>query len=368
MKLVKRDSVMDIAKAIGIVLVVVGHSGSPFTRFIYLFHMPLFFFISGYFYNENYSDNPWKLVQKRIKSLWIPFVFYSMIFLLLHNVFCKLQIYSNNEFYKKSSYGIINTYNVQQFLNAFEKILSFERSEQLAGALWFFLTLFIVNIIFVMISFYIRKVTKIKYKEIVRCLFIGIFFLVGVKLYDLDVHTIKKFEVAFIAILFFYTGYIYKRFKYKNKFNKWNLFLCFIFLIFGSFKGKIDLVSNAIINPLFLIFNSYIGIYLIIGISEFLCNTKKEFKLIRYIGNNTIPILCLHFLMFRIVNYMQVVLYNLPYYRIASHPILNGQNGWWILYSISGIVLPLLIKNIVLNIKRAIMNCQVKCDNSCKNA
>lgn len=44
-----RNSVLDIARAIAIILVVIGHSGiEMYVRdSIYLFHMPLFFFISG---------------------------------------------------------------------------------------------------------------------------------------------------------------------------------------------------------------------------------------------------------------------------------------------------------------------------------
>lgn len=47
---------ISIAKALGIILMVVGHSGCPeiLARFIYLFHMPLFFFCSGYFFTPPY--------------------------------------------------------------------------------------------------------------------------------------------------------------------------------------------------------------------------------------------------------------------------------------------------------------------------
>ena len=52
----KRDDLLDIAKDIGIMLVVLGHTLQGFYtdfdnnlafRLIYSFHMPLFFFISG---------------------------------------------------------------------------------------------------------------------------------------------------------------------------------------------------------------------------------------------------------------------------------------------------------------------------------
>lgn len=53
----KRNPLIDYMKAIGIILMVMGHSGSPITLWIYLFHMSLFFIISGYCIKEYYSDS-----------------------------------------------------------------------------------------------------------------------------------------------------------------------------------------------------------------------------------------------------------------------------------------------------------------------
>ena len=55
----KRDLTLDLAKAICIILMVIGHSGCPdyLHRFIYMFHMPCFFFISGYLLNDNTSGH-----------------------------------------------------------------------------------------------------------------------------------------------------------------------------------------------------------------------------------------------------------------------------------------------------------------------
>ena len=55
----KRDLTLDLAKAICIILMVIGHSGCPdyLHRFIYMFHMPCFFFISGYLLNDKYLTN-----------------------------------------------------------------------------------------------------------------------------------------------------------------------------------------------------------------------------------------------------------------------------------------------------------------------
>lgn len=54
-----QSEIFSIVKGIGIILMVIGHASSPFHDFIYLFHMPLFFMISGFFFN------PEKIFKKK---------------------------------------------------------------------------------------------------------------------------------------------------------------------------------------------------------------------------------------------------------------------------------------------------------------
>lgn len=74
----KRIEYIDIAKGIGILLVVLGHNDfgyvSPFGyKFIYSFHMPLFFFLSGYFLNTSIPFVTF--LKKRFNSLLKPYFF-----------------------------------------------------------------------------------------------------------------------------------------------------------------------------------------------------------------------------------------------------------------------------------------------------
>lgn len=74
----KRIVFIDIAKGIGILLVVLAHNGlqlvSPFLhQVIYAFHMPLFFFLSGMFFNPEISFR--ELLKKRFNSLLLPYFF-----------------------------------------------------------------------------------------------------------------------------------------------------------------------------------------------------------------------------------------------------------------------------------------------------
>lgn len=95
----QRSSLIDIMKGIGISCMVMGHAGAPFTDFIYLFHMPLFFMISGYLFKSSYADSyqqVWYFIKRKIKSLYIPYIVCESIFIFLHNFFIKINIYTDN--------------------------------------------------------------------------------------------------------------------------------------------------------------------------------------------------------------------------------------------------------------------------------
>jgi fucose 4-O-acetylase-like acetyltransferase len=74
----KRIEYLDIARGIGILLVVLGHNDfgaiSPFFhQVIYSFHIPLFFFLSGYFINTSLSF--FEFIKKRSHSVLKPYLF-----------------------------------------------------------------------------------------------------------------------------------------------------------------------------------------------------------------------------------------------------------------------------------------------------
>jgi acyltransferase len=82
----QRIAFIDTAKAIGIVLVVVGHTPGMSARLcelIYSFHMPLFFFISGYLLPSNRHSLPLaKSWSKSARTLLVPYLFFFAISLL----------------------------------------------------------------------------------------------------------------------------------------------------------------------------------------------------------------------------------------------------------------------------------------------
>ena len=81
----QRISFLDITKGIGIIAVVIGHSIRPDilpAHFISMWHMPLFFFVSGMCFNvDKYcSKLNGAFLKSRIKSLLVPLLMAMLIF------------------------------------------------------------------------------------------------------------------------------------------------------------------------------------------------------------------------------------------------------------------------------------------------
>lgn len=89
---------VDVAKALAMLLVVLGHIMSyygeynSFKQTFIMFHVPCFFFISGMFYSGNKGVKLY--IQKRVKVLIIPYLYYLLFYYFIFCTFL-LHIHSN---------------------------------------------------------------------------------------------------------------------------------------------------------------------------------------------------------------------------------------------------------------------------------
>lgn len=80
----ERNELIDVTKALGIGLVIVGHRVQGLRPIIYGFHMPLFFFLSGLFFGKFLALSRYESLKRIYNKLVVPFVFFFVICVGVH--------------------------------------------------------------------------------------------------------------------------------------------------------------------------------------------------------------------------------------------------------------------------------------------
>ena len=127
---------LDVMRGIAIIFVVLGHAGvsSYVWSFIYSFHMPLFFFISGYFCNTNIDFKTF--LKKKIKGLYFPFFKYYVLFIIASPILHRFLLTKNN-------YTSIDSFLSALFLSFRFRVGAID----LLGQFWFLPVLFFVTLL-----------------------------------------------------------------------------------------------------------------------------------------------------------------------------------------------------------------------------
>ena len=311
---------------------VIGHSGAPsgLAGSIYLFHMPCFFLISGYLFKEKHLNDTKTFILKKVKGLYLPFVKWSLIFLLFHNILYHLNLY-----------GI--KYNTSDFLSKVFHILTMTGSEQLLGGFWFLKELLYASII----SFFVFKLLQtlklnLKLSTLIVCslLFVLLAFIQSVITFKIPTIGSK----TLLATSYFIAGAALS--KIDNTFTGLNklmigtvLFVTFI--IFSFFvKSGMDQQGLAIF-PYYA--TSVIGSVAVIYLTKYLGG--RVVKVLDYIGKKTLYILIFHFISFKLVTLVIIIIAQKPLTELSSFPVVgNVYNFSWVIYSIVGVIVPLLIE------------------------
>lgn len=193
---VSRNAIIDIAKGIGILLVVYAHAYLPLSSVVGYFHMPLFFFLSGYTFKE--CDSIKDTLTKRIKRLFVPFVIINAVFLILNPILFSIGLDEKS-------------FNAGDYLNQFLKIITFQNAQPIISQCWYLLGLFTVSIIFkVFFNICGKKITAFLY---------AILAVVGMFAVSYDIRlqygNCDLLNVVLISSFFYLVGYLTR--NYINK-------------------------------------------------------------------------------------------------------------------------------------------------------
>ena len=355
-----RNEKIDVIKGLAIILVVLGHCGFPATDFIYLFHMAIFFIASGYCWNEANVKDVGGLkhyLYKKIKGLYLPYVIYNCVFELLYNLLIDLNIYTDNQAFT----GKIRTKT--SFLQTINEVLSifhFDPSSchQLCGAAWFVIVLFYTTII-VAILFYLTYHLNSVIKNVIVFIVAVAALICSYYFMQNEISLKWYFTPTFPAIFLYIVGYFIRKISalYDNKIIAvggqfagttifWGI-ISLLSLVWANKQGSISLGSNYYKNPLFLIVVSLMGWLLVSSCASIICKYNWGTKIFTTIGQNSIHILFLHFLSFKIINYIQVFLYHEDAYLVATFPTLHNNGIWWVAYALVGVGIPTIIGLII---------------------
>lgn len=265
----KRIDWIDMAKGYGMIAVIISHIClGPLNLWLYTFHMPLFFFLSGYvFDNKNkFSD----FIKKKARSLLVPYFSLGIpmvIFTILYKIY-------------------YNSFSIEQSVELVKAFIIQKRQ----WTLWYIACLFFLNIIFYCI-------TKLIKRRSIIGLIAVIFAVLGLCYYKSGGEALPwNIDVCFTALPFFFVGYVIKlNFdKLKVVFSK-KCISVLIFLLFGivnvifgflniKITGKgLEMFYNEYANPVFTYISAFAGIFAVVIFSDFV-----TLKPIKFIGENSL--------------------------------------------------------------------------------
>lgn len=325
----ERDYSVDSVKGICIILMVIGHSGCPesLSRFIYLFHMPAFFFISGYLFNLKYIDNKRDFVLRRLKTLYLPFVLYSLLFLAFHNLLASIHVYANE-------------YGLSDFVYKSLKIISLSGSEQLLGGLWFLKELLYSSIfsLFIIWSSTIIKIFK-KHNQLYIVLSILLLIVLCSLFPYIPIRLPAINSKTLLATAYFLFGFVVRQNQDRMlTLSKWIPLGFFLFLCVCSRFVNYSIDTCGKFTSLAYVLGC-LGSLALIHFSN-LWFAKQSF--LSFAGKHSLDILIWHFSSFKLVTLIIILYYSWDISHLSVFPcFIMDDCYWWLLYASFGILLPL---------------------------
>lgn len=280
----KRIEWIDWIRAIGIFLVVLGHgigndNDAPELRlWIYSFHIPLFFIISGMVFNADRYSSLKDCVKAKARNLVVPYFFINIFTIpfwyLYYNIFN------------------IKVFNIIDIIKAM-LIGHTEIASPINGPTWFLLTLFLSEVLFYIIYKIVNGNNLYLANASVLLILVGyVESITSRKLY-------MFWHIATVPIAcgLMIIGYLALKYIIENeeKLKKIKITVPIIFLIIGVYisiyvNDNVSMHTNKY-NSIILTFSSIF--FTITGIVLIMMKLKKA-RILSFIGKTTMIMLAIH--------------------------------------------------------------------------
>lgn len=297
----KRFTHVDTMKALGIVLVVVGHAPglhAGLKHAIYSFHMPLFFFISGLLLSENKLLLPGRAYFSSLwKALGVPYLFFFFLsylyWLPTHDLSASAATHAGVRWWEPLL-GVVIGNGDALYVNV---------------VLWFFTCLITTALIF----YWLRKAFSATFLLVA----LNVLALLFALAYDPAWPRLPwGLDNAVVAIAFYSSGHFFRRFHQAIRDNTTTpsasavvLLLLAGVAVVAQANGEVDLNT--------LHFGQYpalffVGAYLGILALFYLSSSLPALAIFQWLSRNTLIIFPTHLLMFSVFTGIAVLVFGLP--------------------------------------------------------
>lgn len=275
---------LDVAKGIGLLLVIISHS-CGLSPYLINYYIPLFFVVSGYIYKEGrgYGEN----IRRKAKRLLVPYFGYSAVLLVFYALMGRTM-----EETKASAFGILYSryclYDTSKFA---KNVYLFTVAN---GAMWYLTAFFTASLVYHLVID--RCLASKKFLAGCTCVLIGITMVLN----QLPILLPWSIDIACVSALFMIVGTLLGRCEFFEK--EWNISLvigtAMVYIVLSTINPGINLSTREYgVHEFFSV-----PLFILIGISgSMLCIWAGKLiqnnifgKLMEYIGRNTVVLLALH--------------------------------------------------------------------------
>ena len=293
-----RISIFDIAKLISIFFVVWGHVVSNIYSetlyFVYLSHMPTFFFISGMFlYKETKQYSSLFLFKKKVRRLLVPYLVWSAISFLFHVLI----------------YLVSGGHEVSEVVDNMLDIFVHARS------VWFLIQLFLIEVSTILLVHISNKYHNSSRYHINAYIMYVLLYLFILFFVPGDFLMMEKFRWFYpLFILGYYLSSRIDFEKSKDLFFKWGALSVVAFIvtciIFDQYKFPLSIMVypfrlNNIYLAIFIFLGSCLGMMMIFWIAtvidKLLSRWDKIYSIVLKASRYTMDIYVIHMILIYII-------------------------------------------------------------------
>lgn len=278
MKQTQRLDWIDSLRGIGILFVLLGHTPITFRYYIYPFHIPLFFFASGYLFDSTKYIKFKDFVKRKFNVLAFPYIYFSAISIALYVLYA-------------SCGATKETVNFKEIFLYF--IAAKRNSIPYNKALWFLPSLFIVSIIYFALKKYVKDNLAIISIAIILSATGYIYFkaLIKPKLF-------WSFDSSLYYLIFYMFGNLSKEIQESDKLINYKTNFIILFWIIVVFINTAIIWNKTLFEQIKFYFNSFLfgiaGIITFAILSKYFLEKWQKINIFKYLGKNSLLIFSLH--------------------------------------------------------------------------